>query len=251
MNKQPLEQRIVSILANANAGSESLAELIEEVETAARACVETAEAERTKSLDLVQCPDPRQARERVAAAELAGDRLSTQLPKLRDRYTAALATERRDRWESDFKKVEEAANKLRQEYKDIDQAYRSAKAERDKLIGRMQDCDLDVERVNDAARELGIWDRQLEPLLEPMQPERKWGAPRISNGGLAVALAQSMVPPTYNPADWSKPEVQAQRRAEAEKRQREMGAYYEQAGKDQEQRQNAEERARFLQHRTP
>jgi hypothetical protein len=109
----------------------------------------------------------------------------------------------------------------------------------------MQDCDLDVERVNDAARELGIWDRQLEPLLEPMQPERKWGAPRISNGSLAVACAQSMVPPTYNPADWSDPEVRAQQRAEAEKRQREMAGYYEQATKDQEARQNAEERERM------
>jgi hypothetical protein len=61
----------------------------------------------------------------------------------------------------------------------------------------------------------------------------------------AAAYSASMTPHANAAAHWADPEVQAQRRAEAEKRQREMGAYYEQAGKDQETRQNAEERERF------
>jgi hypothetical protein len=59
-----------------------------------------------------------------------------------------------------------------------------------------------------------------------------------------VAMAQSMAP-SYDPTRWADPEMRAQRRAEVEKRQREMGAYYEQAGKDQEARQNAEAREQF------
>jgi hypothetical protein len=68
-------------------------------------------------------------------------------------------------------------------------------------------CDLDAERINATARELDIWDRKLEPLLQPAAPERRWGPPRIANGGLAVALAQSMTPTTCSPADWSKPDA--------------------------------------------
>jgi hypothetical protein len=155
-----------------------------------------------------------------------------------------MATKRRDRWLSDYNKVKAEQEALLQEYEGIDQAYRSAKAERDKLIKRMEDCDLDAQRVNDAAGELNIWDRQLEPLLEPAGPERKWGPPRVEVG-LAVAMAQSMAPPAYDPARWSDPDVQARRRAGAEKRQREIGEHYARMTEGQEERQNAEERERF------
>jgi hypothetical protein len=255
-NKQqapPLQSRIVTVLDNPNASASELSELVAETELAIVTADEVIASERASAADLISTPSAdsvQQAISRAEAAKINRDRLSGVLPKLRDRYTAALATERRDRWASDYKKVEAASDKLLQEYKDIDQAYRSAKAERDKLIRRMQDCDLDVERVNAAACDLDIWDLRLEPLLETMQPELKWGAPRISNGSLAVACAQAMMPPSYNPADWSKPDVRAQQRAEAEKQQREMASYYEQATKDQEARQNEEDRAQFAK-RTP
>ena len=82
-----LEQRFVNILANTNAGSEALAELIVEVEATSKVLVETAEAERIMSMDLVQCDDPHAAKERIAAAELAGDRLQSALPKLREKLS--------------------------------------------------------------------------------------------------------------------------------------------------------------------
>ena len=251
-NKQPptLEQRIKVALDN-QIGSEALIELIRDTEAAAQDMDQAITTERARLLDIAQCSDPAEARERIATLETSRDRLRHMIPRLKEKLSTVLASEACDKWQAACNKVKAEQEALLDEYADVHQAYRSAKAKRDDLIRRMEDCDLDCERVNDAARELDIWDRQLEPLLQPVQPERTWGPPRISNGGLAVACAQSMVPPTYYPADWSKPEVQAQRRAEAEKSQREMGAYYEQAGKDQETRQNAEERERFQQHRTP
>jgi len=79
----------------------------------------------------------------------------------------------------------------------------------------------------------------LEPLLEPPVPEKRWGAPRVQ-AGLAVLMAQSMAPPSYDPARWSEPDVQAQRRAEAEKRQAEMAQHYEKMTRQQEERRNQE-----------
>jgi hypothetical protein len=244
----PLQSRIVTVLDNPNASASELSELLAETELAIVTETESSASARASAADLTSTPSAEAAQQAISRAEAAQsnrDRLQSALPKLRDRYTAALATERRDRWESDFKKVEAAADKLLEEYDVIDPAYRSAKAKRDDLIRRMQDCDLDVERVNVVAGDLDIWDRQLEPLLESAAPERRWGPPRIANGGLAVALAQSMTPPTYNPADWSRPEVRAQQRAEAEKRQREIGEHYQRETERQEDRINAEERERF------
>lgn len=246
---QPLQSRIVKVLDNPNAGAGELSELIAETELAIIAANETVSSERAQAADLISTPSPEAAQQAISRAEAAKinhDRLSGVLPRLRDRYTEALAIERRDRWLSDYKKVEAASDKLREEYNAIHQAYLSAKAKRDDLIRRMAACDLDVKRVNTIAGDLGIWDRQLEPLLEPTQPERTWGAPRIANGGLAVACAQSMAPqPTYNPADWSKPEVQSRRRAEVEKQHREIGEFYQRETEQQENRINAEERERF------
>jgi hypothetical protein len=187
----PLQSRIVTVLNNPNASASELSELVAETELAIVTADEVIAGERASAADLTSTPSAeaaQQAISRAEAAQLNRDRLQSALPKLRDRYTAALATERRDRWASDYKKVEAASSKLLEEYNGVHQAYLSAKAERDDLIRRMQDVDLDVERVNDTAGELGIWDRQLEPLLEPAAPERKWGPPKIAMGVLPWPL---------------------------------------------------------------
>jgi hypothetical protein len=50
----------------------------------------------------------------------------------------------------------------------------------------------------------------------------------------------------YHPGGaWADPDVQAQRRAEIEKQQREIAAYHQQAAHDEEERVNREERKRF------
>jgi uncharacterized protein YukE len=150
INKQStptLEQRIVGILANANAGSEALAELIEEVETTARAFVETAEAERTRSLDLVQCPDPREARERIAAAELSGDRLRTQLPKLREKLSAALRSEAHERWLSDFTRVRQQLSDAASLFAD----YRQHTEAIAQMFATAEQVDKEISRINGQA----------------------------------------------------------------------------------------------------
>jgi hypothetical protein len=250
-NKQPppLQSRIITVLDNPSASASELSEIVAETELAIVTADEVIASERAKAADLMATPSAEAAQDaisRAEAAQLTLTRLQSATPKLRERYTAALSTERRDRWASDYKKVEAAADQLRQEYKGIDQAYRSAKAERGKLIRRMQDCDLDVERVNTVAGDLDIWDRQLEPLLEPMQERKKWGSPRVE-GGLAVAMAQSMSPPPCDPARWSDPTVRAQQRAEAAKRQREISDFYAEQTVQQESRQNLEEAQRYAQ----
>jgi hypothetical protein len=53
----------------------------------------------------------------------------------------------------------------------------------------------------------------------------------------------------YHPGDrWCDPDVQAGRRAEIEKQQREIAAYHERAARDQEERLNREERERLAGH---
>jgi hypothetical protein len=87
---------------------------------------------------------------------------------------------------------------------------------------------------------LGCWEdssRELWPL-------------RRSNS-LAAAVATSMTVPYHPGGAWADPDVQAQRRAEIQKEQREIAAYHERAASDQEARINREERERFAATRRP
>jgi hypothetical protein len=264
INKQSpptLEQRIVSILANANAGSEALAELIEEVEIAARACVETAEVERTRSLDLVQCPDPHQARERIAAAELAGDRLRTQLPKLRGKLSTALMAESRERWFADYRRVRQQLDEavaLFETYSEHAQAIVQ-------MFALAEQVDKEVSRINGSAPD-GIGHRlkpvELEarnldrftrdnPSLAATVELRDWDNsgkklwPLTSSGAFAAMVAGMTVP--HPGADWSTAEVREQRRAEVEKSQRRQAEFFQEQTAVQEDRLNREERERFQQ----
>jgi hypothetical protein len=69
-------------------------------------------------------------------------------------------------------------------------------------------------------------------------------APRVANGAFAASFALSMVFSSH-PDDWCDPQIQAQRRAEIEKQQRENAAYHERVANEQEERLNREERERF------
>jgi hypothetical protein len=255
MTKQSLEQRVLSGLNNANAGSDELAELVAETETAIANADVTATAMRLKAADVLAAPTPREAQDSLREAEAATlnhHRLNGILPQLRNHYAAAVATERQATWLGFYETAEAEREALAEEFN----ATRSRiKAELGSLNRRIKECNNDCNAVNNMAFEIGEC-RELELLplfaaLRTIDPdETSTGPDWQAANSFAAAYAQSMAPPT-NPADWSKPEYQAARRAEAEKRQREMGAYYEQAGKDQETRQNAEERERFQQHRTP
>jgi len=68
--------------------------------------------------------------------------------------------------------------------------------------------------------------------------------PVTSSGSLAAEFALGIASPVYDPARWSDPAVQAQRRAEVEKQHREIGEYYASMTAEQEDRINREERER-------
>ena len=263
-----LEQRIVAALGNPNNGSDTLIELIEEVETAARGFVETAEAERARSLDLVQCPDPREARERIAAAELNGDRLRTQLPKLREKLSAALAAESHERWLADYRRGKEQLDEAAALFETYSEHAQAIVA----MFALAEQVDREVSRINGTApdgehrrlRGVELEARNLEhftrdnPSLASTVELRSWDNsgktlwPLTSSGSFAAAFASSMMTASaYSPADWSKPEYQAVRRAEQEKNNREIGENYQRMTEQQEERINAEERERFAASRRP
>jgi hypothetical protein len=245
----PLQSRIVTALDNPNASAAELSELVAETELAIVTADETASAMRMKAADVLATPTPREAQDTMAqanAAELTRDRLGGILPKLKERYTAALVTERHAKWLGYY----EIANAKREALAEVLDATRSRiKAELGSLNGRIKECNSECGYVNDMACEIGEYhDLDLLPLFAALRTidaetstEPDWRAANSS----AAAFAASMAPPTYDPARWSDPEQQAARRAEADKQQREMGAHYQQAGKDQEARQNEEERERF------
>jgi hypothetical protein len=59
----------------------------------------------TANTDLISTPSAEAAQDAISradAAQINRDRLQSALPRLRDRHTAALASERRDRWENEF-----------------------------------------------------------------------------------------------------------------------------------------------------
>jgi hypothetical protein len=107
MSKQTLEARIAGALGNGNQGSEDLFELIADVEAAAVDAAATAEREKARALDITAAPDASKAHERVATAVLIRDRLNAVLPRLRARLAAATATERRERYRADYKRIKE------------------------------------------------------------------------------------------------------------------------------------------------
>jgi hypothetical protein len=250
-NKQPppLQGRIKVVLDNPNASASELSEIIAETELAIVTADEVIASERASAADLTSTPSAEAAQDAISRAEAAGfnrDRLHGAMPKLRDKLSAALAAEARDKWQATCNKVKAEQEALLQEYKGIDQAYRSAKAERDKLIERMEACDLDASRVNDAACELDIWDRQLEPLLESPAPKRRWGPPKVE-GSFAASYAQSMVAPYHPGQNWSDPEEVARRRQDAEREQNRISAFYAEQTAMQESARNEAERKRFQQ----
>jgi hypothetical protein len=217
-----IEQKISSALANPNIGSTDLIELIAEVAEAADAAEKSAAAEKEKALDLIASPDGRKAHETLVAAELIRDRLKTILPKLRNRLTEALATERHARWLTDYQRAEklrdQAAQKFARHYPEL----------LDNLVAlfhEAEEVDKECARVNSSAprgehrrldcveltaRGLNKFTHSQPSIAKTIQlPEWEqsstlaWPPPEPS---FAATYAASMVP-TFDPrysADWWK-----------------------------------------------
>jgi hypothetical protein len=256
-----LEQRIAVALGNENTSSAELATLINEVEAAAIAADDAATNLRSKALDLVAMPDPADAHQCIVNAEMTRDRLNNIMPRLRDKLSAALYAERCERWYADCERVqarvEEAVAAFRA-YPEHAQAIAD-------MFALAENIDKEISRINGSAPEgvhtrlkpvelqargLDRFDRYHPSLIATVElgcwedSSRNLWPLRHSNS-LAVAVAASMIIPYHPGGSWADPDVQAQRREEIDKQQREMAAYHEQAARDQEERLNREERERF------
>jgi hypothetical protein len=246
-----LEQRGVSALDNPNSGASELSELVAETELAIVTADETGTAMRMKAADVLATPTPREAHDTMAqadAAELTRDRLRGILPKLKERYAEALKTERRDRWASERRKVEAARDPLSADLADF---HARVKAEQADLSKRIKAFNADADAVNALGASIEEWN-SVDTLDLPdyasaaIYSERRWGPPKVE-GGFAASFAQSMVPPTYDPARWSDPDVRQQRRDAIMKEQQRIGEFYQEQTAAQEERQNEEEAQRFTQ----
>jgi hypothetical protein len=96
-----LQRRITESLVG-DITSADLATLISETEAAIAAANATAEAERTKALDLTLSPDATTARETMQAAEFTRDRLRAVLPKLKERLSQVAEREYLAKWHAAY-----------------------------------------------------------------------------------------------------------------------------------------------------
>jgi len=232
-----LEQKIVAALADADINSSDLSALIERIEAAIPEADQAAETARSNALDLVLSPDAKAAREAIAAAEFARERLRSVLPRLQERLQQIQAAEYAARWEADFEQVEARRNELVQEYA---ATYPRLVAQLVDLFERIEAVDKEASRINGSApscehRRL----RQVELVARGLEAFSR-SAPAISKTvqicdwadserliwppqqpSMAAAFAMATVP-THDPrytADWAAElEKDNVRRAANEKR---------------------------------
>jgi hypothetical protein len=201
----------------------------------------------------------------IVGSELVRDQFKTVLPKLRDKLTAALESERHARWPSTYRNAKTERDALAREFADTYPAMVSQLVD---LFDRMQQCDQKCAEVNSTASALQNEHRRLSKVelnarnLDGFSRDRpeiakavvlpdfvesarmRW--PEQTSTSFAAAYAAGTMTVPYHPgAAWSDPEVQAQRKSEADKQQREIGEHYAKMSEEQTERINREERERF------
>ena len=143
-----LEQRITAALLDATIASTAIAALLEETQTALTEADANIEAERKKALDPLQSPDPVKAREAIGAAEFTRDRLRALQPRLLQHYKKAEAAEYAAAWEADLEQVWDRRDRLAAELRET---YPALVAKLVDLLGRIEEVDEEVDRINRAA----------------------------------------------------------------------------------------------------
>jgi hypothetical protein len=121
--------------------------LIAETEAAITVADATASAERTKSLDPVLSPDAKAAREAMAAAEFARERLKTLLPRLQARCQEVQAQEYLTQWRSDYEKLTVKRDGLAEELRTI---YPEFETKITDLFTRIAANDAELSRLHQA-----------------------------------------------------------------------------------------------------
>jgi hypothetical protein len=147
MSDLSLEERIAAALVD-DITSPDLATLIAETEAAIVEATATAEAERTKALDLLASPDATSARQAMQAAEFARDRLQAALPRLQDRYYEVIKAEEFARWLPRQEAVKARRDALAAELRD---RYIPFVNEFVSLLLEIEEADREVRSVNEAA----------------------------------------------------------------------------------------------------
>jgi hypothetical protein len=101
-----LEQRIAKALnGSSNLNSQALSQLLVDTERAIAAAEQAAAQQRVKALDPLQSPDLAAARQALADAEFAAQRLQSLLPKLQARLNAVHASENYREWAAKFEQL--------------------------------------------------------------------------------------------------------------------------------------------------
>jgi hypothetical protein len=252
MNTQPtLEQRISDALQPDTAiTSADIAALIEEAEA------DITKAEREGTVDQTLSLDPKAARQAIADAAFAADRLRLLLSKLQVRYEQACEEARVKEYEAEAQVLDEESIQLAQEWREtcppalnkLSDLFTRIAAHRQRISALHQRRPAGVQSVRDpelVARNLDGFDRERPSLLAEAHlldwntGRQIWPPPRPS---ISAAFAASFVP-ANNPADWAN---NYERRAAAQQRERQYIAdYYARATREQEERENREARERF------
>jgi hypothetical protein len=191
---------------------------------------------------------------------LTGDRLNGVLPKLRDRLSAALAEESKERWLADYRRVRQQLEEAVTLFSDYQQHAEAIVH----IFAVAAEVDKEVSRINGNApdgehrrlRSVELEARNLEgftidnPTLASTVELRDW-----ENSGrklwpctkslAAEFFAQGMAVPYHPGPRWSDADEQARRRAESEKEHHRIGEFYQQQTAAQEDRLNREERERM------
>ncbi len=255
-----LEQRVAAILTGTgNASAAEIAEIVREAESAAQAADQAVEAERAKAMDVVRSPNVEAAHRAVAEAVLARERLRASLAKLCMKLNEALAAETQGRWQVEFNRVKQKRDEAAATFR----RYREFSLEILHQFSLAAEIDREVDHVNANApngvhqrlRHVENEARNVEfsrdrPSLAATVELRDWDNsgrtlwPQRHFGSLAAAFAQSTIMPTAG-GRWGEPEIQAERRREIERLQRQLAEFYQQATENQEARQNAEAAQRF------
>jgi acyl carrier protein phosphodiesterase len=248
-----LEQRIVAALANQTIGTETLAELINDVEQAAAAADQACFDEHALALDLEASPDAASAHQRVIAAEMSRDRLKASLPKLRDKLAGALEADRYGRWLSEYREVKTERDALVEEFADT---YPRLASEMVDLFNRLQECDPKCSEVDAQASNLNAEHRRLSKVelrsrgLEAFSRDHpeidkavvlpdfvesaltRW--PVQTSTSFAAAYAEATSAPYHSGQHWAEPEEVGRRRQEAGREQRRLAEFYSEQTATQE-----------------
>jgi hypothetical protein len=142
---QLLDKRIGAALT-ADSTATDIAALIAEVDAATHTAIDAAERARIRAYDPTS--DAQKARQSLADAEFARDRLQAALAALQERLREQQAQEFSAQWHGEYAQVEAESHALAAELSEV---YRAAQSKLVDVLTRKQACDAKVGRINSTA----------------------------------------------------------------------------------------------------